>query len=90
MSLAKPLELWKRPQCPYLIFHVQAWPLSMLRGNSSTSQETSRPESSGKATPDGSQKPTRKRDQLKNAAVGGLATGVGWLLGAPPVRDEEE
>jgi hypothetical protein len=64
--------------------------LSMLRGNSSTSQETSRPESSGKATPDGSQKPTRKRDQLKNAAVGGLATGVGWLLGAPPVRDEEE
>jgi protein transport protein SEC39 len=64
--------------------------LSMLRGNSSTSQETSRPESSGKATPDGSQRPTRKRDQLKNAAVGGLATGVGWLLGAPPVRDEEE
>jgi hypothetical protein len=65
--------------------------LSMLRGNSSTSQASSLPESSGKGAPqDGSQKPTRKRDQLKNAAVGGLATGVGWLLGAPPVRDEED
>lgn len=37
----------------------------------------------------------RKRDQLKNAAVGGLATGVGWLIGATPasqgqqVRDRE-
>ncbi|EPQ66354.1 Bgt-1573 [Blumeria graminis f. sp. tritici] len=25
----------------------------------------------------------RRRDQLKNAAVGGLASGVGWLIGAP-------
>jgi len=38
--------------------------------------------------------PMRKRDQLKNAAVGGLATGVGWLIGANPnpqthVRDRE-
>ncbi|RKF57156.1 Protein transport protein sec39 [Erysiphe neolycopersici] len=29
------------------------------------------------------QKRVRKRDQLKNVAVGGLATGVGWLIGAP-------
>jgi hypothetical protein len=26
----------------------------------------------------------RKRDQLRDAAVGTLATGVGWLIGAPP------
>ncbi|TVY80519.1 Protein transport protein sec39 [Lachnellula suecica] len=32
---------------------------------------------------------TRKRDQLKNAAVGGLATGIGWLVGAKPIQDEE-
>lgn len=37
----------------------------------------------------------RKRDQLRNAAVGTLATGIGWLINAPPVtqterRDEDE
>lgn len=34
---------------------------------------------------------TRKRDQLKNAAVGTLASGVGWLIGAPaPPSDRED
>lgn len=38
--------------------------------------------------------PVRKRDQLRNVAVGGLASGVGWLIGAPApgqgsVRDRE-
>jgi protein transport protein SEC39 len=26
----------------------------------------------------------RKRDQLRNAAVGTLASGIGWLINAPP------
>lgn len=29
----------------------------------------------------------RKRDQLRNAAVGTLATGIGWLINAPPVTE---
>lgn len=34
---------------------------------------------------------TRKRDQLKEAAVGRLASGVGWLIGAPaPAQAQEE
>lgn len=38
--------------------------------------------------------PVRKRDQMKNLAVGGLASGVGWLIGAPAqgpntARDKE-
>ena len=37
------------------------------------------------STPDSVNAPIRKRDQLRNAAVGGLATGVGWILGAQPV-----
>lgn len=32
----------------------------------------------------------RKRDQLRNAAVGSLASGVGWLIGAQPVKDDRE
>lgn len=31
----------------------------------------------------------RKRDQLREAAVGTLASGVGWLIGAQPVRPQE-
>lgn len=46
------------------------------------------------STPDSTIAPVRKRDQLRNAAVGGLASGVGWILGAQPVRpssdDEKE
>jgi hypothetical protein len=33
---------------------------------------------------------TRKRDQLKNAAVGTLASGVGWLIGAPAAPSNKE
>ncbi|TQS38235.1 hypothetical protein Golomagni_01265 [Golovinomyces magnicellulatus] len=35
----------------------------------------------------GRERVMRKRDQLKNAAVGGLASGVGWLIGAPLPRE---
>ncbi|EKD21066.1 uncharacterized protein L3040_000896 [Drepanopeziza brunnea f. sp. 'multigermtubi'] len=72
--------------------------LSMLRVGNKTTQEPATPDSresgdfSRTSTPDyGAPKnPMRKRDQLKNVAVGGLATGVGWLLGAPPVNHNEE
>jgi hypothetical protein len=67
--------------------------LSMLRGNNTT-QQKARPvsmestEASRVSTPDSSTQkaPMRKRDQLKNAAVGGLASGIGWLINAPPVN----
>ncbi|KAI1172300.1 Sec39 domain-containing protein [Nemania sp. FL0916] len=32
----------------------------------------------------------RKRDQLREAAVGTLASGVGWLIGAQPVERNQE
>ncbi|PBP24949.1 secretory pathway protein Sec39 [Diplocarpon rosae] len=68
--------------------------LSMLRGSNNTTHEATRPGSrtsgdiSRASTQDssGTRGPMRKRDQLKNVAVGGLASGVGWLLGAPPVN----
>ena len=48
-------------------------------------------ENSRIGTPDsGHAAPVRKRDQLRNVAVGGLASGVGWLIGAQPVRKSEE
>lgn len=41
----------------------------------------------------GEQQRSRKRDQLREAAMGGLTAGVGWLIGAQPQRaqgQEEE
>ena len=72
--------------------------LSRLKGSNGTSQEAVRHGHDGSAehsrvsTPENSfhKGPTRKRDQLKNAAVGGLATGVGWLLGAPAVNHDND
>lgn len=63
--------------------------LSMLRGNKS--EPSSKGNASGGNTPpiSAAQRETvRKRDQLKNAAVTGLATGIGWLINAPPVGEE--
>lgn len=31
----------------------------------------------------------RKRDIVSNMVTGGLASGIGWVLGAPPVREHE-
>lgn len=33
---------------------------------------------------------TRKRDQIREAAMGGLTAGVGWLIGAQPVARQHE
>lgn len=30
----------------------------------------------------------RKRDMVSNMVTGGLASGIGWVIGAPPVRQE--
>jgi hypothetical protein len=69
--------------------------LSMLRGKDEQGQHNSESTPRGSedisrvATPDSSGKgPMRKRDQLKNAAVGGLASGIGWLINAPPVAHQ--
>lgn len=51
-----------------------------------SSQQRRSAEITRTSTPDSTTAPVRKRDQLRNAAVGGLASGVGWILGAQPVR----
>ncbi|KAI1414245.1 secretory pathway Sec39 [Hypoxylon sp. FL1857] len=48
--------------------------------------ENARSDETRGGTGDGSgQQRVRKRDQLREAAVGTLASGVGWLIGAQPV-----
>lgn len=38
----------------------------------------------------GEQQRLRKRDQLRDAAVGSLTAGVGWLIGAQPVQRSQD
>ncbi|CAN8095542.1 unnamed protein product [Discula destructiva] len=38
---------------------------------------------------EGQQQRARKRDQLREAAMGSLTAGVGWLIGAQPARGHE-
>ncbi|KAF4635035.1 hypothetical protein G7Y89_g3069 [Cudoniella acicularis] len=72
--------------------------LSMLRSNTSDSKRPVSGSSFGGsdgskdgASESGTPKPSmRKRDQLKNAAVGGLASGIGWLINAPAVNTNQE
>jgi len=40
--------------------------------------------SAGSGGADAEEKRVRKRDQLREAAMGTLVSGVGWLVGAPP------
>ena len=68
--------------------------LSMLRVNTATSPVSG---TESRDSLDGSRDEVstpktgmRKRDQLKNVAVGGLASGVGWLIGAPASRSSDE
>ncbi|KAI0798881.1 Sec39 domain-containing protein [Xylaria sp. FL0064] len=58
---------------------------SLQRSGQSRTDDTDRglDEASGQAR-------VRKRDQLREAAVGTLASGVGWLIGAQPVDRGQE
>ncbi|KAI1497135.1 secretory pathway protein Sec39 [Biscogniauxia marginata] len=47
-------------------------------------------ESQGETHDSSGQPRVRKRDQLRDAAVGTLASGVGWLIGAQPVGRTSE
>ena len=67
--------------------------LSMLNRAGSAGGQKVRPnaEASGGYDPDSTAPRERKRDQLRNAAVGTVAAGVGWLIGAPgPTNNGEE
>ncbi|RDL40665.1 uncharacterized protein BP5553_00644 [Venustampulla echinocandica] len=68
--------------------------LSMLKGNATLDMnETGHTNSEDAGGPTTPKHAVRKRDQLKNVAVGSLASGIGWLINAPPVNtnsDESE
>ncbi|KAK0626416.1 Sec39 domain-containing protein [Immersiella caudata] len=58
------------------------------RSNTNTSNASTE-HTIGSDGEDGHQSRVRKRDQLRNAAMGTLVSGVGWLVGAPAPPQQE-
>ncbi|KAH8815818.1 Sec39 domain-containing protein [Xylogone sp. PMI_703] len=63
--------------------------LSMLRhvGDGSKSNAGHSPTSEANTAGTSNKPRIRKRDQLRNVAVGSLASGIGWLINAPPINE---
>jgi len=80
-------------EAPMSLFDLSRASISRAQRNFSALSSLQRSEQSrvteSEGGESGGQQRTRKRDQLREAAVGTLASGVGWLIGAQPVRTQE-
>ncbi|RKF73104.1 putative secretory pathway protein sec39 [Golovinomyces cichoracearum] len=92
----KPVSLFDLSRAGMMRAQSGLSAFSMLRGKLTENDRVTtgkKPEAavgsddSGTDALGGRERVMRKRDQLKNAAVGGLASGVGWLIGAPLPRE---
>ncbi|KAI1811347.1 secretory pathway Sec39 [Poronia punctata] len=83
-------------EAPMSLFDLSRASISRAQRNLSALSSLQRSEESRATDAEGGwsgspgQQRTRKRDQLREAAVGTLASGVGWLLGAQPARAEDD
>jgi hypothetical protein len=82
-------------EAPMSLFDLSRASMARAQRNLSALSSLQRSEQSRSSDADGvldevtGQPRVRKRDQLREAAVGTLASGVGWLIGAQPVRSQE-
>ncbi|KAF7719294.1 Uncharacterized protein PECH_004770 [Penicillium ucsense] len=81
-----PMGLFEVARGAAMALHKNAFP---LRGNA----DASRPSASASSddadrsmSPDKGEGRVRKRDMVSNMVTGGLASGIGWVLGADPVK----
>ena len=73
-------------EAPMSLFDLSRGALTRAQRGFGSLSRASAPESDSTGAPR-----ERRRDQLRNAAVGTVAAGVGWLIGAPgAVREEQE
>ncbi|KAI0396190.1 secretory pathway Sec39 [Xylariaceae sp. FL0594] len=91
-SSAKPSR--HAEEAPMSLFDLSRASISRAQRNLAALSSLQRSEQSRVVTDSGDgqqqqQHRARKRDQLREAAVGTLASGVGWLIGAQPVRTQE-
>ena len=63
-------------------FSKNAFPLKGAAGSSASGVIRERPASM--MSDDSGEGRVRKRDMVASAVTGGLASGIGWVIGAPP------
>ncbi|KAA8644712.1 hypothetical protein EYZ11_011356 [Aspergillus tanneri] len=84
-----PMGLFEVARGAALALHKNAFP---LRGAAVTSVDSDPPPTEGHPSSDGrdsndtAEERIRKRDVVSNMVTGGLASGIGWVLGAQPVN----
>ncbi|KAI8627761.1 secretory pathway Sec39 [Xylariaceae sp. FL1651] len=83
-------------EAPMSLFDLSRASMARAQRNFSALSSLQRSEQSRSSDTEGGldevtgQPRVRKRDQLREAAVGTLASGVGWLIGAQPVAKTQE
>ncbi|KAJ5656683.1 hypothetical protein N7507_008633 [Penicillium longicatenatum] len=81
-----PMGLFEVARGAAMALHKNAFP---LRGAAASSSAAAGPESEAEIQGDGEHSEhdrVRKRDMVSNMVTGGLASGIGWVLGAEPVN----
>ena len=98
MNEEAPMGLFDVARGAAATLSKSAFPLRSARnsagvGSLQTVHERSLSKTSGGGSDSGSgtdaEGRVRKRDVVSNMVTGGLASGLGWVLGAPPVRENE-
>jgi hypothetical protein len=84
-----PMGLFEVARGAAIALHKNAFP---LRGAADTSRIPAGAGAAGSGdaersfSPDQGEGRVRKRDMVSNMVTGGLASGIGWVLGAEPVN----
>ncbi|MCJ1248589.1 hypothetical protein MMC30_005807 [Trapelia coarctata] len=101
MNEEAPMGLFDVARGAAAAFSKTAFPLRAPRSAETTQKAAMKIAQRQPASPTGSDASTpgnrssmdgegrvRKRDMVSNMVTGGLASGIGWVLGAPPVRHD--
>ncbi|KAG4221266.1 hypothetical protein PC116_g30259, partial [Phytophthora cactorum] len=86
-SSAKPSSSRHVEEAPMSLFDLSRASMARAQRNLTALSSLQRSENarSDEMRGEGGEPRARKRDQLRDVAVGTLASGVGWLIGAQPV-----
>ncbi|KAI2788738.1 hypothetical protein POX_e06759 [Penicillium oxalicum] len=81
-----PMGLFEVARGAAMALHKNAFPLRGASDTSRPSASVSTADADRSISPDDGEGRVRKRDMVSNIVTGGLASGIGWVLGADPVK----
>ncbi|KAJ5157328.1 uncharacterized protein N7482_008428 [Penicillium canariense] len=81
-----PMGLFEVARGAAMALHKNAFPLRGAAGASRAPASAEQGEDGRPLSPEQGEGRVRKRDMVSNMVTGGLASGIGWVLGAEPVN----